>query len=1064
MMQAVAGVVPLEEDGSFSPYTYMPIRIQRFQQFRRPTKQMQIYVVRTSDNDRPSPDSVEADVYLLTADNEVIAIAMGVTVMRVGVAASEEAQDVSSWLFVNHWIEQDLEASEASLDGKQVVVFGKQRTASWQLAEAIQAAGATCTVVEAAQTCNTLDPVDGIELAHVRPAEFADFEQLSALADCDHVVYAWSLDATSDSLAEANELTCTGTLRTIQALAKNSAAKKPSVYLVTSQAQLVTGDQSAVNAAQAPLWGMGRVAAMEVPELSCRMIDLGGDAADATALVGEIATGSVENQVAFRAGRRFVQRLLTAENHIAAGPEKGKLRIPRERPFKLRIPTPGSFDALQYGRFQPPQEGADNYVEVEIKATGLNFSDVLKAMGLYPGLPEGEVPLGIECGGVVTAVGPAVTRFKVDDEVMGVAPGCFASHTSTLDHLLVTKPKHIDFEESSTIPITFLTAYYGLIRLAQLQAGERILIHAGAGGVGISAIQIAKAVGAEIFATAGSDEKREFLKSLGVNHVMNSRTLEFADEIMKITDREGVDVVLNSLAGDAIQKSLGCLRAYGRFLEIGKTDIYSNSKIGLLPFQDNLSYFAIDLDRMLRQRPDYITQMFDEMMTYFENETYKPLPFTRFGTADVIEAFRYMAQRKNIGKVVVAMDDETSDGDSRKINNEGTVLITGGLGALGMQVAEWLTTQGVGGIALMSRRPADATKQAKIDELQTTGTKIVAVQGDVSDVASIKAAIAQIPENFPRLNGVIHAAGVLADGIMFDMELDQLRKPLASKINGTWNLHQATQDKELDFFVMFSSVASVMGSPGQSNYAAGNAFLDSMAAYRRVQDLPAVTINWGPWADSGMAAEAGRDDNLEGKGMRLLPSGASLNLMGELIQSDQRQTIVMSVSWVDLLQALGGKVPPLLTDITADIDITSGGSDADRALRESLIGMNIDNRRTTLTDLFQSSLADIMGLEPEEIDPTQPLTTMGLDSLMAIELKNKIERQLQTTLPMSAFMNEPSVGSLATHVAETYGGGETGEANSAQPGSPMTSRVDEGNGSGRVTPKSGKASAQETAS
>jgi myxalamid-type polyketide synthase MxaB len=1062
MMQAVAGVVPLEEDGSFSPSTYMPVRIERLQQFARPTAAMQIYVERTSDNNRPSPDSVQANVYLLTSDNEVIATAMGVTVMRVGGATTDAAEDVTSWLFANQWNELELESPATSLKGKSVAVFAQQGTASWTLAQSLQEAGASVTVIAAGETASPVQECDGLPTATIRIAEFADYAALDALTHCDHAVYAWSLAADPSGLDTANDLTCTGSLLAIQALAKSNAATTPTIYLVTSAAQPVTSDAEAVNAIQAPLWGMGRVAAMEVAELGCRLIDLSGDATtDGALLVAEIAAGSTENQVAFRDGKRYVLRLDAAPQHVAAGPEKGKLRIPSERPFKLKITTPGSFDALQYGKFQPPAEGADNFVELEVKATGLNFSDVLKAMGLYPGLPEGEVPLGIECGGVVTKVGPAVTRFQVGDKVMGVAPGCFASHTSTLDHLLVAKPDNLDFEEASTIPITFLTAYYGMIRLAQLQKGERILIHAGAGGVGISAIQIAKAIGCEIFATAGSDEKREFLKSLGVDHVMNSRTLEFADEIMKLTDMEGVDVVLNSLAGDAIQKSLSCLRAYGRFLEIGKTDIYSNSKIGLLPFQDNLSYFAIDLDRMLRQRPEYITQMFTEMMERFHDGTYQALPFTSFGTADVIEAYRYMAQRKNIGKVVVAMDDESTAGGDRKINAEGTVLITGGLGALGLQVAEWLTEQGAGGIALLSRRAPDEQKQAKIAELKAAGTKVVAVQGDVSDVANITAAIDQIPADFPPLKGVIHAAGVLADGIMFDMDLEQLRKPLASKIDGTWNLHAATKERELDFFVMFSSVASVLGSPGQSNYAAGNAFLDSMAAYRRSQNLPAVTINWGPWADSGMAAEAGRDSNVESKGMRLLPSGQALDLMGELVQSNEPQTIVMSVSWIDLLQAMNNKVTPLLSDITADIDINSGGSDADRALRESLAKMNGTDQIAALTTLLQTSLANIMGLEPEDIDPSQALTTMGLDSLMAIELKNKIERQLQLTLPMSAFMNEPTVATLATTAADIFGNTSTTPA--PTPATDSVARIDEANGNAKE-PMSGKARTGEPAS
>ena len=313
-----------------------------------------------------------------------------------------------------------------------------------------------------------------------------------------------------------------------------------------------------------------------------------------------------------------------------------------------------------------------------------------------------------------------------------------------------------------------------------------MLIHAGAGGVGLAAIQICKHIGAEIFATAGNDEKREYLKSLGVDHVMNSRTLDFADEIMELTGREGIDVVLNSLPGDAIEKSLSCLRAYGRFLEIGKTDIYSNSKMGLLPFQDNLSYFAIDLDRMLRQRSDYIRGLYAELMPFFEDGTFQALPFTQFSTEETVDSFRYMAQRKNIGKVVVTMQaakvDETAEDRPNAIRKNATYLITGGLGALGMRVARWMAAQGAGHLALMSRRsPSDAV-QAEIAEIENAGTRVACIQGDVGDLDSLQAAIDQIPADFGPLSGIIHAAGVLADGVMFDMELEQLAKPLASKV------------------------------------------------------------------------------------------------------------------------------------------------------------------------------------------------------------------------------------------------------------------------------------------
>ena len=339
-----------------------------------------------------------------------------------------------------------------------------------------------------------------------------------------------------------------------------------------------------------------------------------------------------------------------------------------------------------------------------------------------------------------------------------------------------------------------------------------------------------------------------------------------------------------------------------------------------------------------------------------------------------------------------------------------------------MRVADWLGDQGATHVALLSRRGPSREIEQTIKGLAENGLTAAAIQGDVADMDSLRTAIEQLPTDFPPLRGIFHAAGVLADGMMFDMELEQLRTPLASKIAGTWNLHQLSHDVPLDIFVMFSSVAAVLGSPGQSNYAAGNAFLDGMAAYRRSRGLTATSINWGPWADSGMAAEAGRDQQLSGRGMQLLPADEALDMLGHLIRSDSPRTVVASVSWADLLRAMGNHVPPLLRTLAADVELgTSDDSAEDKVLRRELLEMNIDQRRVCLVEFFTGELARIMGMEPADIDTVQPLNAMGMDSLMAIELKNKIERRLQVNLPMSAFLHEPSVSSLAEFLAEDYG-------------------------------------------
>ena len=1043
-LQCTAGTVPLEHNGNFSPYTYMPMGVERVRIWGRLEDAKYCYGLRTSDDDSPSPENVTADVFILDAAGNALVEISGVSILRIGTAQRSTGENLEDWLYRIDWQPQDLASTEnAQLSGNYVLLADESGVAD-ALAERLNAAGAT--VFRAVPGDTYTAPAGPDQPYTLRPASDEDFAALlrdtcgGEDGNCSAIVHLWGLRTTTpndhESPSSARDLSLASVLRLVQQAARAQFVTPPNVWLVTQGAQSVDQRHGA-SIQQATTWGMGRVAAVEHPELACRLVDLAPSAevpdhsevnATADQLFADISQPSDENQIAYSDGKRFVARL----NETKQGEDDSTdIRFPSDSPFQLRIQDTGSFDSLAYKAYNPP-EPAHGQVEIEVAATGLNFSDVLKAMGLYPGITDKIVPIGIECSGTVTRVGPGVSRFKPGDEVMGVAPYAFGSHATTTDYALVHKPASLDHEDAATVPITFMTAYYGLRRLADLQPGERVLIHAGAGGVGLAAIQICQQVGdVEIFATAGSDEKRDFLRSLGVQHVMNSRTLDFADEILGLTNREGVDIVLNSLPGDAITKSLSILRAYGRFLEIGKTDIYQNSMIGLAPFQDNLSYFAIDLDRMLRQKPDYIRGLFADVMQHFESGDYKPLPMTRFSAVETVDAFRYMAQRKNIGKVVVAMHDRPDSGTQSEnggravaqISDRGTYLVTGGLGALGTQVAEWLIERGAKHIALMSRRKPQGDAANRLTSWNEQGFRVIAVQGDVADRVSLDGALGQIPDDFPPLRGVFHAAGVLADGVMFDMELVQLDKPLGPKVQGTWNLHVATQHQPLDFFVLFSSVACVLGSPGQSNYAAANAFLDAFASRRAAQGQATLSINWGPWADSGMAAEAGRDDQLAARGMGLLPSAKALEAMELLINGGSPNAVVMSVNWADLMTASGGRrLPPLLANVTENIEVVGGSDSAeDRAFRQTLGEANVADRQTMLNEYFGNQLAAIMGLEPEDIDVTQPLNTLGLDSLMAIELKNKIENRLQLTLPMALFMKEPSVSTLVDHVANNYG-------------------------------------------
>ncbi|QDU54007.1 type I polyketide synthase [Aeoliella mucimassa] len=1053
-LQTLASTVPLEEDGNYSPYTYMPVAVGSVRVIEPITSLVSpvyCYAIRRSEDATPSPESVTSDVYLVDETGRVLVEMLAAKVQRIGRgAAAGEMHQPTDWLYALDWVDAPLAESTSAADGTWLV-FGDAGAVGLEIAKHLASDKRRVVLVRPGATREYVAEDDSIAMMTIDPLNADHFSEVFAhIAESGQtvagIVLSWPLDVENPTGADpqtawsdAARLTVHTALDVVKSTVRCGQSKMPRLWIATAGAQAI-GD-SAVNVAQAPLVGFTRVAAVEHPELSPTLVDLDPQNPDAAQLVAELGGDSPESQVAYRDGKRLVARLVadTTSRDAVAASQASLGELKPGGAFQLRITSPGSFDALKYVPVERKAPAAGE-VELAVHATGLNFSDVLKALGLYPGIKDEIVPLGIECSGVVTAIGDGVTQFKVGDEVMGVAPYAFASHATTRDYTLVHKPKNISHDEASTVPIVFLTAHYGLVRLAGIEKGERVLIHAGAGGVGLAAIQICQHFGAEVFATAGSDEKRDYLRSLGVKHVYSSRTLDFAEQILEDTNREGVDVVLNSLPGEAITKSLSILRAYGRFLEIGKTDIYQNRKIGLLPFQDNLSYFAIDLDRMLRQRPTYIRGLYDEVMPYFEKGIYEPELFTRFELDGTIDAFRYMSQRKNIGKVVVAVADSVTGGDDQPalpdeslIHSDGSYLITGGLGGLGLQVANWLADNGAGGLVLMSRRAPSDAQQAAIKSLEAKGTKVHHLQGDVVDLVGLTAGLAALPTELPKIRGVIHAAGVLADGVMADMSLEQFDRAMLPKTLGAWNLHLATAEMPLDLFVMFSSVAAMIGSPGQSNYAAGNAALDAIAHYRRQQGLPATSINWGPWAGSGMAAdtfgETDREAGIKSRGMDLIPVDEGLQLLGDLVAAGTVQTTVMDVYWESLLTLLGSRRLSALEAMASEHGSgESAGSAVDHDFRNELFDAPAGERVPMVRDYIQAELARIMSFEPDQLDVDLPLTAFGLDSLMALELKNNLEARLAFTLPMAKLLEGPSIASLAGDTVQLILGDESSDS------------------------------------
>ncbi len=635
------------------------------------------------------------------------------------------------------------------------------------------------------------------------------------------VIHLWSLDSSQNNeltiaeLETATKLGCISTLHLVQAL--NAKSQFPRLVLVTRGATTASGIASSC------LWGMGKTIALEHPELNCTNIDLAETPPqnEANELFTEIWHPQNETQIAFKGGNRTVARLVKSSFNQTTEVFSTS--------NQLIISNRGSLDNLQW-QSVPRCVPSFGQIEIQVEATGLNFRDVLNALGLYPGDAGA---LGLECAGTVVAIGAGVNNFQLGDRILAMTSGSFSQYVTVDARLVVPIPAFLSFTQAATIPGAFLTAYYGLHHLAKIQPGEKVLIHAATGGVGLAAVHLAMAKGAEIFATA-SPSKWHFLRSMGVKPIMNSRTLDFADEVMQITQNQGVDIVLNCLTGKFIPKSISVLADTGRFVEIGKLGIWQAIQVKQL--KPNAAYFNFDLLQVTQQQPDLIASMLRQLIEKFKIGELQPLPCKLFPVERVVDAFRYMQQAKHIGKIAIAYH-------SPSVRSDGTYLITGGLGDLGLLVAKLLAAKGAKHLVLVGRNQPTSVVIEHL-KAQFADINVLVAQVDIASNAQLAQVLTDI-ESLPPLRGVFHAAGILDDGILQQQTWERFEKVLAPKVQGAWNLHVLTRNYPLDFFIMFSSVASLFGSAGQANYAAANSFLDALAHTRKQKGQVALSINWG---------------------------------------------------------------------------------------------------------------------------------------------------------------------------------------------------------------------------
>ena len=763
----------------------------------------------------------------------------------------------------------------------------------------------------------------------------------------------------------------------------------PRLYVMTRNAQTVVAADRP-NLEQAGLRGLIRVIGTEHPHLRASQIDLDEDI-DAEQLARQLLSGSDEDESAWRNGQWYNARLCPTPLR----PEERRTAVvsPERDGMRLQIRAPGDLESMELAAYDriPPGPGQ---IEVAVTASSVNFADVLVAFGRYPSF-EGHLPqTGTDFAGVVSAVGPGVTAHQVGDHVGGIsANGCWGTFVTCDARLAVTLPGALADEGAAAVTTAHATAWYGLHDLARIDRGDRVLIHSATGGVGQAAIAIARAAGAEIFATAGSEQRRDLLRNMGIDHVYDSRSIEFAEQIRRDTDGYGVDIVLNSVTGAAQRAGLELLALGGRFIEIGKRDIYGDTRMGLFPFRRNLAFYAVDLGLMSVSHPEKVRNLLDTVYRLTADGAL-PLPqSTHYPLADAATAVRVMGAAQHSGKLVL---DIPRTGTSRVVvppqqaqvfRGDGAYIITGGLGGLGLFLAEKMAAAGCGRIVLSSRSQPTLKALETIELIRAIGADVVGHCGDIAEPGTADRLVQAATATGLPVRGVLHAAAVVEDATLTNITDELIERDWAPKVYGAWNLHTATVTQPLDWFCSFSSAAALVGSPGQGAYAAANSWLDAFTHWRRAQGLPATAIAWGAWAEIGRATALA-----ESADTAITPDEGAYAFQ-TLLRYERAYTgyaPMMGTSW---LSAFAQRSP------FAEAFKSAGQSR--RGSSEFLAELNAlptDEWPTRIRRMVSDQVSRILR---RSVDPDRPLSEYGVDSLGNLEMRTRIETETSIRITSS---------------------------------------------------------------
>ncbi|ORB52564.1 polyketide synthase [Mycobacteroides saopaulense] len=1006
-LQCIAVLLAARPELDIPPTAHIPASVDRVRLYHE-VPEDPIAVVEIT-----GTQPLRANAYLASPDGDVALAMTGVTLRPVG-SATEPLSELDQYFYEPRW-----EPLEEEVDGQPIAPPAAARPAN----VIVEIGDAPAAVAEGARRASEADAVvltaeaeQSAELAEAFGAALGRDAYLRVL------VTVGSGGALVESLYQV--VTVAQALRTVLEAETERGVVNPDVQavLVSQGAFLAPGDRDLV-LDRAALVGARRVLANEQHPARWSLVDL-PDSASAAEVAAEISAMTKAEEVAVRAGQRWTQRMRRSLSELVAPWEEPFEPTDPDVAYEVQIPDTRTLKDIALRACDRVEPGP-RQVEVRVETVGLNYKDPLKILGILTERELGETYFKLEPGmegfGVVTRVGSAVNELRVGESIAVAERGLLRRYlTFDLDGGAAwerIEDEHLqraDFDPlavGSGVP--FFTAGYAFYKLADLQPGETVLIHGAAGGMGMGAVQVAVNMGATVYATAGTEERRRAALELGAAAAFDSRSVGFVDDILRITEGRGVDVIYNSLPGEMIAQNFAVAGEFCRIIEIGKADIYFGGAMDLKPFSGNLSFHSIDMDRMLRLRPEIFRELRRECTEMLTSGKLTPLPFTRFPIEEVVGAFEAVFRAEHMGRIVLDFRNQTPKLLPRKADPAPVLaghsyLITGGFGGFGLATARSLARAGATHLILAGRSGATTeVARAQIEALRAADVDVWEERIDISDYDQVADLIGKVEASGHPLRGVFHAAAVAHDEVIADISAESLHKVFAPKVQGALNLDKATREHNvpLDHFVLYSSISGLIGIVPQLTYAAANSVLDALAHSRHADGLPALSVSWGAMSGGGMAETDAIVKFLDSVGLRRLNMDLGATLMHECSRFRLPHVAVAGVDWGVLRTPLPSTAKSTrFAHLSAE---AAAVSNEQAAFRAAVLALPEEERGPMVTKELAKELANVLKVDVDSIDPTGPIADLGIDSLMAVEFAARAGKQLN--IQISAFQFTPDL-------------------------------------------------------